>query len=117
VNIDNDKDILRIKLSILEKILTFHRSFEIPISQIGEISTTLLPPTLKEIRAPGTAIPGLTKAGTYYTSKGKEFWMLKKKDNPIRIELSNNKLKRLILGVDSYEKRESLIKNLREKVS
>jgi len=43
--------------------------------------------------------------------------MLRKKDNPIRIELSNNKLKRLILGVDNYEKREFLIKNLREKVS
>jgi hypothetical protein len=117
MNIAVEKDILRIKLSILEKILTFHRSFEIPISQILEISTELLPSTWKEVRAPGTAIPGLTKAGTYYTSRGKEFWMLRKKDNPIRIELSNNKLKRLILGVDNYEKREFLIKNLREKVS
>jgi hypothetical protein len=104
-------------LSGLEKIITFHRSFKIPISQIEEISTDLLPPTWKEIRAPGTAIPGITKAWTYYTSRGKEFWMLKKNDNLVRIELNNNKLKRVILGVDDHEKRASITKNLREKAS
>jgi hypothetical protein len=77
----------------IEKILSFHNSFKIRISQIIEISDTLLSPTWKEIRAPGTAIPGLIKAGTYYTFRGKEFWMLKKKDFPIRIELKNNKFR------------------------
>jgi hypothetical protein len=72
---------------------------------------------LEEIRAPGMAIPGLTKAGTYYTSRGKEFWMLKKEDSPIRIELDNNKFKRLILGVSDHEKRASIIRNLRERGS
>jgi hypothetical protein len=84
------RDDIIIELSNLEKILSLHNSFRIPITQIIEVSATLLPPTWKEIRAPGTAIPALIKAGTYYTSRGKEFWMLKKKDNPIRIELSNN---------------------------
>jgi hypothetical protein len=115
MNIVIDKDVIRIELSNLEKILSFHNSLKIPISQIGEISTDLLPPTWKEMRAPGTAIPGLTKAGTYYTSRGKEFWMLKKKDSHIRIELDNNKFKRLILGVSDHEKRASIIKNLKEK--
>ena len=114
MNIIIDKEVIRIELSSLEKIITFHGSFKIPISQIREISTDLLPPTWKEIRAPGTAIPGLTKAVTYYTYRGREFWMLKKSDNPIRIELNNNKLKRLILGVNDYEKRATIIKNVRE---
>jgi hypothetical protein len=117
MNIVIDKDVIRIELSSLEKILSFHNSFKIPISQIREISTGLLPPTWKEIRAPGTAIPGLTKAGTYYTFRGKEFWMLKKNDKPVRIELNNNKLKRLILGVNGYEKQAFIIKNLKEKAS
>jgi hypothetical protein len=43
--------------------------------------------------------------------------MLKKNDKPVRIELNNNKLKRLILGVNDYEKRASIIKNLKEKAS
>jgi hypothetical protein len=114
VNIIIDKDVIRIELNSLEKIVTFHGSFKIPISQIREISIDLLPPTWKEIRAPGTAIPELTKAGTYYTSRGREFWILKKSDNPIRIELNNNKLKRLILGINESEKRATIIKNLRE---
>ncbi len=117
MNIVFDKDVIRIELSSLEKILSFHNSFEIQVSQIREISTDLLPPTWKEIRAPGTAIPGITKAGTYYTFRGKEFWMLMKNDKPVRIELNNNKLKRLILGFNNYEKRASIIKNLREKAS
>jgi hypothetical protein len=115
MNIVIDKDVIRIELSNLEKILSFHNSLNIPVSQIIEISDTLLPPTWKEIRAPGTAIPALIKAGTYYTFRGKEFWMLKKKDNPIRIELKNNKFKRLILGVSDYEKRDSIIRNVKEK--
>jgi hypothetical protein len=68
VKIVIDKDVIRIELSRLERMLTFHRSFKVPISQIREISTDLPPPTWKEIRAPGTAILGLTKAGTYYTN-------------------------------------------------
>jgi hypothetical protein len=57
MNIVIDKDVIRIELSSLEKVLSFHGSFKIPISQISEISTDLLPPTWKEIRAPGTATP------------------------------------------------------------
>ena len=117
MNIVIDKDAMRIELSILEKILTFHKSFKVPLSQITEVSNDLLTPTWKEIRVPGTAIPGVTKAGTYYTSRGKEFWMLKKNDNPIRIELNNNKLKRVILGISDPEKQASIIKILREKAS
>jgi hypothetical protein len=79
MNIVVDGDVIRIELSSLEKIITFHGSFKIPIPQIREISTNLLPPTWKEIRAPGTAIPGITKAGTYYTSRGKRILDVKEK--------------------------------------
>ena len=117
MNIVIDEETISVELSGLEKLLTFHKSFKFPISQIREISTDLPPPTWKEIRAPGTAFPGLTKAGTYYTFRGKEFWMLRKKDNPIRIELDNNKFKRLVLGVNGHERQTSIVKNLREKAS
>lgn len=91
-------DVVRIELSNSEKIRSFHNSFEIPVSQITEISDVLLPSAWKEIRALGTAIQGIVKAGTYHTFRGKEFWTLRRKDNPIRIELNNNKFRRLILG-------------------
>lgn len=110
-----DNDGITIELSNMEKILSFHRSFKIRVSQITEISDTLLPPTWKEIRAPGIAFPGI-KTGTYYTSRGKEFWLLRIKDKPVRIELHNNKFKRLILGIKDHEKWLFTVKELREKV-
>ena len=33
---------------------------------------------MKEIKAPGTSIPGLIKAGTFYSNRGKEFWYVTK---------------------------------------
>jgi hypothetical protein len=114
VNFVIDNYAVRIELSNLEKILSVHNSFGFPVSQIEEISGVLLPPTWKEIRAPGTSFPGI-KAGTYYTFRGREFWMLRRKDNPIRIELKNNKFKRLILGVKDHERWIFIIKNLKEK--
>ncbi len=110
------KDEITIELSTIEKILSFHGSIKIMVSQITEVSDTLLPPTWKEIRAPGTAFPGV-KAGTYYTNRGKEFWMFKIKDNPIRIELNNSKYKRLVLGFRDRQKWRHIIGGLREKVS
>jgi hypothetical protein len=47
VNIVIDKDVIKIELSSLEKIITFHGSFKVPISQIREISTDLLPPNME----------------------------------------------------------------------
>jgi hypothetical protein len=110
-----DNDVVMIELSNSEKILSFHSSFEIPISQISEITDVLLPTTWKEIRAPGTSFPGV-KAGTYYTSRGKEFWMLRRKDNPIRIELNNNRFKRLVLGVKDHDRWIFTMRVLKEKV-
>ena len=48
-------------------------SFKIPLQNIKNVSAELPKPTWKEIKAPGTFIPGLIKAGTYYTDKGQEF--------------------------------------------
>lgn len=116
MNIIIDTEDIRIELSKLEKLLSLHDSFKIQISQIIGIYNTLLPYTWKEIRAPGTEIPGLIKAGTFYTFRGTEFWMLRKKDNPVRIELKNNKFKRLIVGIDNYERWVFVIENLKERI-
>jgi len=116
VDISIDSDEIMIELSNLEKVLSFHNSLRFRVSQITEISDTLLPPTWKEIRAPGIAFPGI-KTGTYHTSRGKEFWLLRYKDNPIRIELNNHSFKRIILGIKDREKWLVSIKDLRKKTN
>jgi hypothetical protein len=42
VGIVIDRDVIRIELSSLEKIISFHRSFKIPISQISDIPTEVI---------------------------------------------------------------------------
>lgn len=72
------KNHLEIDFSVTKKILSMKGSFKIPLKNIQTITTQLPKPTWKEIKAPGTMIPGLIKAGTYYTDKGKQFWYVTK---------------------------------------
>jgi len=59
---------------------------------------------MEEIRAPDTNLPGLIKAGTYYTDKGKQFWFVTKGKGILNIELKNEPYKRIILGIDDNVK-------------
>ncbi len=98
------KDQLEINFSITKKILAVKGSFKIPLKHIQSITTQLQKPTWKEIRVPGTNLPGLIKAGTYYTDKGKQFWFVTKGKGILNIELKNESYKRIILGIDDNVK-------------
>ena len=98
------KNELRISFSITKKILSMKGSFTIPLNHIVRVTTQMPKPTWKEIKAPGTSIPGLIKAGTYYTDKGKEFWYVTKGKKILNLELKNESYKRIILGLDSNVK-------------
>ena len=95
---------LRISFSLTKKILAMKGSFKIPIKNIKRVTTELPKPTWKEIKAPGTSIPGLIKAGTYYTDRGKEFWYVTKGKKILTIDLKNESYKRLVLGIDNNVK-------------
>ena len=79
-------------------------SFKIPLKHIVSVTTQIPKPTWKEVKAPGTFIPGLIKAGTYYTDKGKQFWFVTKGKGILNLELKNESYKRIILGIDSNVK-------------
>lgn len=96
-----EKDVLKIRLSAVEKILSMHGSLAVNLRDIVSVGTDMPKQTWKEVRAPGTFLPGLVKAGTYYSGRGREFWCLFRGRQPLRIELRNNSYRRFILGVDS----------------
>lgn len=98
------KNHLIINFSTTKKILSMKGSFKIPLKNIQTITTHLPKPTWKEIKASGTMIPGLIKAGTYYTDKGKQFWFVTKGKGILNIELKNESYKRIILGSDNNVK-------------
>ncbi len=56
----------------------------------------------KGIRAPGTEIPWLIAAGTFY-KKGRNFWDVSNKNKAIIVELQNHYFKKLIIEVENPE--------------
>jgi len=97
LKISNGK--LRIDLGDLEKALAIRGGFEIPLQNIVEAGTEAHRTGWKEIRAPETHLPGVIKAGTYYTPRGKEFWYVTDK-GVLVLELENEPYKRIILSID-----------------
>lgn len=76
----NDRT-LEVRLGLFEKILAVYGSLEINLTDIVHVGTVPPGQTWKEIRAPGTYLPGLVKAGTYY-GRGKEFWCVMRGKHP-----------------------------------
>src|SRR5262245_53841603 len=74
----------------------------VPRAHVVRAETALPRTTWKELRAPGTLVPGVIKAGTYYTTRGKEFWyaVRSRKDNPLTIELTDASYRRLVVTID-----------------
>ena len=74
----------------------------VPRANVARAETALPRTTWKELRAPGTFLPGVIKAGTYYTDRGKEFWyaVRSRKDNPLTIELTGASYRRLVVTID-----------------
>ncbi|MEM6402291.1 MAG: hypothetical protein AAF757_19035 [Cyanobacteria bacterium P01_D01_bin.116] len=106
MNLNIAEQSLQIKFTVKEQFLAvrFNKFWEIPLSHIQQVTTTAPQTTWKELRSPGTFIPGLVKAGTYYTGRGKEFWLVnKRKDNYLTIELQDENYKRIILTVEDNE--------------
>ncbi|BAY82212.1 hypothetical protein NIES267_16910 [Calothrix parasitica NIES-267] len=106
MNINLVEDNLKIEFTVKEQFLAvrFKKLWEIPLSHIQQVTTTAPQTSWKELRSPGTSLPGLIKAGTYYTDRGKEFWLVnQRKDNYLTIELQDEKYKRIVMTVEDNE--------------
>lgn len=69
-----ENDALYIRLNPLEIALSQHGPFHISYGNITGASTEKPERDWGQIRAPGTHIPFLIKAGTYHGRQGREFW-------------------------------------------
>jgi len=97
-----------VELAVSEKLWSLHGDFHLNPKNISSLSKERPTDSWKELRIPGTYIPKLIKAGTYLTTRGKEFWYVTKaKSNVLVIELSNMPYKRLVLGFKSKHTRDT----------
>ncbi len=52
-------------------------------------------------RVPGTDLPGVITAGTYYTEGKRVFWDVMKKENTIVVQLQNEEYDELVVEVEN----------------
>jgi len=93
---------LRIEFDFWEQVwsVRFNKLWEIPLANIEGATSDAPQNNWREIKAPGSFVPGVIKAGTYYTDRGKEFWYVTKDSNYLTVELRNESYKRMILTLD-----------------
>ncbi len=77
----------------------FDRLMAIPIAHIQTASTAEPQCNWATVRAPGTFVPGIIKAGTYYTKQGKEFWYVTEDKNYLTLDLQDEPYRRLIITI------------------
>ena len=93
----------QIEFTFTEQLLAARLNgiWRVPLTSIVRVTTDLPPTNWREIRAPGTAIPCVIKAGTYYTDRGKEFWYVTRKNDfakVLNIKLDHDSYERIVLN-------------------
>lgn len=99
---------LTIALSGWERLWTFHlgSTIEIPLSHIQQVTSEKPADrgfNLLDIRAPGTFLPGVIKAGTYYTRNGREFWYVAQDNHYLTLDLQNDYYQKIVLTIEENE--------------
>lgn len=98
-------DTLKFELDWLERLAAFHFSqfIEVKLSNIIDVSTEGPKATWRTVRAPGTGLPGVLAAGTFYTEQGREFWYVTPNSPYLNLELKDEYYKRIVIDLSDNE--------------
>ena len=100
-----DRDRLRINLNPWERVWAFffNQTLEIPLNHIRQVTISKPETDWKDVRLPGTFLPGVIKAGTYYTSHGREFWYATRDEDCLTLELDDEFYKKIVLTIEQSQ--------------
>ena len=87
-----------------DKILALKSQLQVPLSHVVDAEVD---PQIEEefrrlfvgIKAPGTGLAGVIRAGTWYTNEGKVFWDIHHPENAIMIHLADDTYDKLLIEV------------------
>lgn len=102
VTISIKDEILMIELSTLDKWAALKSQLAFPLQHVQ--GATIDPNIVREakgLRAPGTYIPGVITAGTFYHHGEKVFWDVHKGMNAIVIRITGESYNQLVVEVDN----------------
>jgi hypothetical protein len=83
-----DGDVLRIRIKGKDAIYSLRRSLVLPVASIKGIAVApshLVPRT--GLRLPGTSVPGVIRAGSYGTGPTRDFWLVRRAEQLLVLEL------------------------------
>ena len=106
VIISKEESKFHFKVEGLHKLWALKSQLTIPIHNVVRAyqDRDALSGWWKGIRMPGTHVPGLITAGTFYQSGEKIFWDVTNKDKAIIIDLEDESYKKLIIEVENPSK-------------
>jgi hypothetical protein len=87
----------------LHKLWAFKSQLRIPRAHIRRVrqDADVLKGWWKGLRLPGTHIPGLFAAGTFYQDSRRIFWDVYRPENALLIDLTHDDYDQLIIEVDN----------------
>jgi hypothetical protein len=107
VDLEIEGDAVRVDVRGLHQLLALRRKLEFPLSAVRS-ARRLAPAELggwwKGWRIPGTHVPGVLVAGTYYKNGQRHFWDVRHAERAIEIELEGARYDRLFVEVDDPDK-------------
>ncbi len=113
VELELDGSTLTLHVKGADRLWAFKSSLQIPIAHIAAV---VVDPSVAKgwyhgIRVPGTNIPGVITAGTFYTEGKRVFWDVHHPENTIVIRLHDERYDELIVEVEDAQEAASLIRN------
>jgi hypothetical protein len=104
VTIERHEDIFIFSVKGLHKLWAFKNELAIPSKNISRAHRNFEGQGFwKGWRMPGTHIPYLITAGTFYLDGDKIFWDVMNKDKAIIVDLVDEEYKQLIIEVDDVD--------------
>ena len=96
----------------LHKLWSFKNTIKIPKDHIVKVHNNKAAiPLFKGWRLPGTFVPFVITAGTYYKRGTKNFWDIMKERNAIVVELKDEQYKNMYIEVENPEETLMLLNN------
>ena len=89
IRLDVEGDSLRIRLTGMDAVYALRRTIRLPVVLVKGVASAprrLVPET--GLRLPGTSIPGVLRAGSYGTGSRRDFWLARRHDRVLVIELA-----------------------------
>jgi hypothetical protein len=101
VSLSVREDVLRLEVKGLDKLWAMRSRLDIPLSSVAGVRAdpALARGVWKGVSAPGTHIPGIITAGTFYRDDKKIFWDVHDPQRTIIIDLVGQRYDQLIIEV------------------